>query len=224
MDDTDMPDTRGTGHLAREIADQLEDFCEVRGVSRHQLLRDPRVPMTKNNSANVIHVVASQVSIAELAEFVAAAMVREFVPGSDPGLCVAARPGDGMAAFGRKAKRFLVTVEGALASVCGAKVIARALAGTGDGVIGAVAGVGLASGGNDGRFVRIGAVRELADNVGIQELTRAGVQEVRTLNGTRIKAGRVLSGGKIRPEIMEHRPVVLVKEDGAGAWLPVRRD
>ena len=55
LDDTDMLDTRGTGHLAREIAAQLAETYPLIGVTRHQLSSDPRVPCTHKNSSAVIH-------------------------------------------------------------------------------------------------------------------------------------------------------------------------
>ena len=55
LDDTDVLESRGTGHLAREIARSLKADYDVQGVTRHQLLVDPRVPCTKNNSCAAIH-------------------------------------------------------------------------------------------------------------------------------------------------------------------------
>ena len=54
LDDTDTLESRGTGHLARQIAAALAADYAVLGVVRHQLLRDPRVPCTKNNSSAAI--------------------------------------------------------------------------------------------------------------------------------------------------------------------------
>mgnify|MGYP000273024857 CR=1 FL=1 len=51
LDDTDNLESRGTGHLARQIAATLSADYSVLGVTRHQLLLDPRVPCTKNNSS-----------------------------------------------------------------------------------------------------------------------------------------------------------------------------
>jgi hypothetical protein len=42
IDDTDMVDTRGTGHLARDLAAALEEDFDILAVTRHQLLDDPR--------------------------------------------------------------------------------------------------------------------------------------------------------------------------------------
>ena len=55
LDDTDTLESRGTGHLARQVAAVLSSDCFVLGVTRHQLLLDSRVPYTaKNSSAAVV--------------------------------------------------------------------------------------------------------------------------------------------------------------------------
>ena len=54
LDDTDVLESRGTGHLARQIAAALATEYQVLGVTRHQLLLDPRVPCTRNNSCAAI--------------------------------------------------------------------------------------------------------------------------------------------------------------------------
>ena len=224
LDDTDMPGTRGTGHLARQIACELSGRCDVRGVSRHQLLRDPRVPMTKNNSANVIHIVETAISIHDLAGIVEDAIHRDFFEGSDPGLCVASEPSAAMTAFGQRAKASLVTQEDARSSVADAEAVARSVGGTGDGIIGAVAGVGLAASGNDGRFVQIGSIRDLTGALDVNDLLQAGIVSVRTLDGSPVTAGQVLDCDKVRPEIIEHQSVVIVSLTEHGAWQAVRRD
>jgi len=54
LDDTDTLESRGTGRLARRIAAALAADYSVLGVTRHQLLVDPRVPCTRNNSSAAI--------------------------------------------------------------------------------------------------------------------------------------------------------------------------
>jgi hypothetical protein len=54
LDDTDNLESRGTGWLARDIAAELSADYPVVGVTRHQLLVDPRVPYTSHNSSAAI--------------------------------------------------------------------------------------------------------------------------------------------------------------------------
>ena len=95
LDDTDIRTSPGTGHLTREIASILAGRFPLGGVTRHQLLDDPRVPMTAKNSANVIHLrlaSSTSVDLPQLADEVTSMMQARFQPGSDPGLCLAVDP------------------------------------------------------------------------------------------------------------------------------------
>lgn len=224
MDDTDMPDTRGTGQLARHIAGCLAEHSEVRGVSRHQLLRDPRVPMTKNNSANVIHLKNTARTPEELFEEVRALMLEQFIQGSDPGLCVLTRPHPAPTHFGERAKRELVTQADATDAYTEAGAIANVLRGSGDGLIGAVAGVGLASTGNDGRFVQIARIRELTGSVSVADVIAAGVARVETLDGVPVEEGTISGCEKLRPELCNGAPVIIVTPTSPTTWAMVRRD
>ena len=60
IDDTDNETSIGTGRLARMLGDYLEEQgCgQVRGVTRHQLLVDPRIPYTSHNSAAAMALMA----------------------------------------------------------------------------------------------------------------------------------------------------------------------
>jgi tRNA(Ile2) C34 agmatinyltransferase TiaS len=105
LDDTDILNSPGTGHHARRIAAALANRWPVRGITRHQLLLDPRVPMTAKNSANVIHleVNEAELNLVSLTEEVAAMLLAEFQPGSDPG-CVSPSLSLGVSEFGRRTK------------------------------------------------------------------------------------------------------------------------
>lgn len=69
----------------------------VRGVTRHQLLVDPRMPYTSHNSCNVVHLrIDRDVDLVALADAVQLVMLADLQPGSDPGLCVAQTVSPGM--------------------------------------------------------------------------------------------------------------------------------
>jgi len=162
LDDTDNADSRGTGRLARDIAATLAKRYKVFAVTRHQLLVDPRVPYTSHNSCAALHLAEDgAVDLAALADQVQSLMLADWQDGSDPGLCVARVVEPAMTEFGLRAKRDVVrrAEAHAVAEQCGC--VLRGLGGTNDGVIGALAGVGLAVTGNDGRFLLIGQSREL---------------------------------------------------------------
>jgi hypothetical protein len=98
-----------------------------------------------------------------------------------------------------------------------------ALGGTGGGIIGALAGAILAAGGDDGRFVEIGRVRELTGEVTVAALLAAGIQEVRSSDGETATAALVDTlGGRVRPQLRGGRAVLLV-ERARGGWRVVEQ-
>jgi tRNA(Ile2) C34 agmatinyltransferase TiaS len=225
IDDTDIVDSPGTGRLARDLAATLAERWPLIGITRHQLLNDPRVPMTARNSANVLHleVEASAVDLTQLADEVAALMLARFQPGSDPGLCLAFGMPQPAIEFGYRTKTTLVTQEEArlLADTHG--LILRALGGTGGGIIGALAAVALASTGEDGRFIAIGQIRELRGVQPVEAVTAAGVSGVQTLAGQVISSGLIETEDKIRPALIGGEAVLLVEPAGR-QWRVIRRD
>jgi len=225
MDDTDVLGSEvGTGQLARMVMDGLaRDHIIGSGVSRHQLLFDRRIPYTAKNSANVIHLLADQVDLPALADHAAAIMQAHYQPGSDPGLCVGYEIPAGIAAFGQRAKQEIVTQEEALALARQYYLILRGLGGTNGGVIGALAGVGLASSGEDGRFTLIGRSRDIRGMASIADILGAGVASVRTVQGEAIAQGEVDCGDKIRPSLRGGQAVLFV-EAVNGHWRALRLD
>jgi tRNA(Ile2) C34 agmatinyltransferase TiaS len=223
LDDTDTLESRGTGHLARQIAATLAEDYAVLGVTRHQLLVDPRVPCTKKNSCAAIALdVDGGPAPTVLLERVRALMLADFQPGSDPGLCVAFTAPAAIVEFGRLAQRELVTQEEARALAAGYAVQLVGLGGDEGGVIGALAAVGLAATGDDGRYVQVGRSRELDGLQSVQAVLAAGVAAVRTRDGVPVTEGLVCVD-KLRPARRGGRPVAVVEWVGEH-WQPVKLD
>ena len=224
MDDTDNLDSRGTGRLAREIAQDLSRDFSVMGVTRHQLLVDPRIPYTSHNSCAAIGLEATEpVDLAELFERVKTLMLAGFVYGSDPGLCVAGAPAAvTLTEFGRRAQRQVLSQAEAraLAETCG--VLLAGLGGSQDGVIGALSAVGLAAGGEDGRYLLVGCSRDLMGMQEVSALLQAGISSVLTLDGQPVTRGLV-QAEKLRPARRGGRPVLYVEWQD-DHWQPLKLD
>ncbi len=223
LDDTDNLESRGTGHLARQIAAALAVDYPVLGVTRHQLLLDPRVPYTKKNSSSAIALdVNGKLDPAVLLGRVRALMLADFQPGSDPGLCVARAVPATITKFGWLAQRQVVTQKEAreLAAVHDISLVG--LGGDEDGVIGALAAVGLAASGDDGRYVLVGRSRELAGLQPVSALLEAGIAAVQTLDGQTVVEG-VVQSNKLRPARRGGRPIAVVEWAGE-CWLPLKLD
>ena len=222
LDDTDNKESRGTGYLARQIAASLSETGAVVGVTRHQLLVDPRVPYTSHNSSAAIHLEANGgIDLSVLFDRVRRFMLADFQPGSDPGLCIAAGDvPDAIVEFGRRAQKEVVTQTQARQLASGVGFRLQGLGGSEDGVIGALAAVGLAACGEDGRYLLVGRIRELAGLQPVQALLSAGVVAVKTLDGKPVEQGMVLAD-KLRPARRSGMPVQYVDWQ-VDHWQPVK--
>jgi len=223
LDDTDILDSRGTGHLARSIAAELAADHIVLGVIRHQLLRDPRVPCTKNNSsATIVLDGDTAIDPAALLERVRRIMQDNFQPGSDPGLCLATSVPAAITDFGRRTQHELVTQAEARALALAHGLSLLGLGGTEGGVIGALAAVGLAAGGEDGRYVLVGRCRELSGLQPVHALLAAGIVAVQTPDGQPVTDGLVQTD-RLRPARRGGQPIAFVEWNGE-CWIPLKLD
>ncbi|MFA7198738.1 MAG: ABC transporter substrate-binding protein [Methanoculleus sp.] len=217
IDDTDTRESRGTGRLARAIAAELAHSYTVTGVTRHQLFVHPAVPYTSHNSSAVIHIQdTGNGTAADI--FVAAKelMLADFIEGSDPGICVAADRninGD-LSRFGFSAKASVVTQDQARGLARQAGIRLEGLGGTEDGVIGALAGVGLAASGNDGRFIQKGTNRDLSGSQTVTAILASGVDRVMTRDGTAVGEGTISLRKFPKPACVGGKAVLFVEADG----------
>lgn len=225
IDDTDMPESRGTGYLARELGVLLaEDGAESLGITRHQLFVDPRIPYTSHNSAACIALRTAR-TVAALARIAGTALASRAAPGSDPGLCVivADAVGPDIVAFGERAKREIVTADEAraLAAARGAHLSSHG--GTGLGIIGALAATGLRAGGNDGRFLELHGIRALEGTPTVARLRHSGIDAF-AVAGDPVQIGedeRIDVGDWCRPVLLGGHATLLIEEvagDGAIRW------
>lgn len=226
LDDTDNLQSRGTGRLARQIAGDLVQayaVCGGRlvGVTRHQLLVDPRVPYTSHNSsATIVLEIPGTADLALIFDQVRAWMLADFQPGSDPGLCVTDRVPAEVTAFGCLAQREVVTQAQARTLARQHALLLEGLGGTQDGVIGALSAVGLAASGDDGRYLLLGRLREMSGLQPVETVLQAGVSAVCTLEGRMVHEGLV-QADKLRPARRGGRPVLFVEWQGE-SWAPLK--
>lgn len=209
--------------MAREIASNLAQSLTLLGIIRHQLFHDPRVPYTSHNSCAVILVEApSHTDLAALERQVRTLMLADFQPGSDPGLCLADQIDTEVINFGLRAQGNVVTQEEARGLAQRKGILLNGLGGTEDGVIGALAGVGLAASGNDGRYILIGNARELSGLQTVDTILKTGITAVRTLQDEPVTEGLILAE-KLRPARRNGKPVIYVewKEE---YWQPLKLD
>lgn len=216
IDDTDNLESRGTGHRVRELADWLNTnhLAEPLGITRHQLLVDPRIPYTSHNSSACLAVEM------ERAEDVWNA-ARQFLlltsaTGSDVGLCLTSWDSitEEVLAFGRRAKLEVLTMLEAQETASRSKIRSEGLTGTGGGVIGALAGVGLHRAGNDGRFLWLPGLRDLKGKYPIEEILAKGhIERVCTMDEAELSFENIIDVGEwVRPVLKNGKSTLYVEE------------
>lgn len=229
IDDTDTLDDPGTNQLARHLVRELAGKFRGRMILRHQLLEDPRVPCTKKNGcASIQFEPVGNTTARQLTDSICPIM-RAWCPrGSDPGLCVAEAVPAAVVEWGLRSQRELVTQANARRIADENGIFLTGLGGTEDGVIGALAAVGLMATRNDGRVVYFAAAGEDWYNVTgclpVSEILSRGVDEVRTTEGgSLLTSGAVDIGKRLRPNYRNGKIVLYVARTDSPHWEAVRK-
>jgi hypothetical protein len=218
IDDTDSLEEKSTGKLAQAIIERIEErgIGECSFITRHQLYFHPAIPYTSHNSAMCFAVEHTDSIYEPLRDLAADLLLNESAEGSDPGLCIVEMEklkDKGMLMdYGRMAKREILTKELAYETADKLGVHLSEHGGTGGGVIGALAGVGLRLTGSDGRIRgkikfpslgNISTVKDILDN--------STIDEVRSLEGDLIPEDvKVILGEKIKTVFLDYKEVLLI--------------
>ena len=227
IDDTDIVGSPGTNQLARLIVNRVGALGAGAIICRHQLFVDPRVPYTSGNgSASIQLPHGGGVPREALIAAVRATMRDWYVEGSDPGLAVASRVSPEMTAFAAHVKTDLATQDEARSVASRAGCHLEGLGGTHQGIIGALAAVALAAGGEDGRVVHRDGWPWPDGLRGVQPAAaiRARGVEIRSAAAEAFTDGAIDVGKHLRPNWRGGRVVLLVEPpDAAGApWRAQR--
>jgi hypothetical protein len=219
IDDTDILGSRGTGALASElIADiQNEEWGKCSPISRHQLFVHPDIPFTSHNSAMCFEADIDEKYLDTIIAYGRDFLVRESADGSDPGFCVAVpdrlvEPGL-LLAYGYRCKQAVIPKDEAYALAEQLGIHLSEHGGTGQGVIGALAGVGLRLGGSDGRIRGKYHIAPPGSKVTVAEiLDKTGVDLVKSTDGHVLSSGEnVRVGEKVKSVLHHAKNVLLVR-------------
>jgi hypothetical protein len=233
VDDTDILNGPfGTGRVARDMAEQLEKLGlgHTFGVIRYQLLVDPRIHYTSHNSAKCVEF-ESEAPIILLHEICANFLKQIYLEGSDPGLCTCAEEqlSSKIISFGGSAQRELVTREKAIQLAETSGVLLSELGGTGEGIIGALAAVGLRGAGDGGRYVQLDGIRDITGLVTVGSiLANTAITAVVDEDGRPVKINELIdSQDWIKPNVIAGKPVLRIRlqntNDGSRIWETVEQ-
>ncbi|BCG57275.1 hypothetical protein [Paenibacillus sp. URB8-2] len=232
IDDTDNFTTKGikgTGDLAKNIARAIKSngWGNSSRITRHQLLLHEDIPYTSHNSSMCFEAEIDPQYLQAVIDFSVQHLETESEPEADPGLCVIIpdRLADPVRLidYGYRAKREVLDKNDAyvLASELGIHLSEHG--GTGQGVIGAMAGAGLRLGGNDGSFKDKHKVGEPGTILTAAELCAlAGVDGIRSLDGALLGGdATVVVGNMVKSILSEGQAVIPVQPLETGEQAPV---
>lgn len=229
IDDTDVVGSPGTNQLARAIVKELAGRCRCLRIVRHQLFEHPAVPCTsKNGSASIVMERVGSTDVPEVIAAAKARMLAWFVSGSDPGLCVTAEVPRSVSDFGRRCQTELLRQDDARSLAAEVGICLLGLGGTEDGVIGALAAVGLAATGDDGRVVQNGQWPDDLSGPQPAELLCSRGVAIRLLDtGEPVNRGQIDVGKHLRPNCRSGGPVLFVRRGpgetgGTADYIAVR--
>lgn len=225
IDDTDNDTSPGTGRLARRLSSELQERgMRPLGVTRHQFLVDPAIPYTSHNSGACIAVVSAHGL--EPTTFAFDFVARHSAKGSDPGVCIAWASGvsPSVVRFAHDATENVLEMEDAYRVAKSASIELRGLGGSCQGVIGALACVGLRAEGSEGRFIDLPGLRELPRYVDAETYENIGIKVQYRSSREPDPKDRYDTLGWVRPRLVDGEPVLELewsKENDV--WVPVDR-
>lgn len=235
IDDTDELHGIGTGKLAQMLAEaiQVKGWGVCQPISRHQLYVHPDIPYTSHNSAMCFTAKLEARYLEEMIDYAAVFLKEKSAAVADPGLCVVnlqtLTDPESLIVFGHKAKENVLKKEEAYNLAKKLQIHLSEHGGTGQGVIGALAGTGLRLSGNDGRFKGRHEI-ETVDGMALVEdiLAQSTIDEVRTSEGYVLGTEEKVSlEGKIKSVLLDGKSVLLVRkrnEESDVQWINYSRE
>ncbi|MDD2620900.1 MAG: hypothetical protein PHC92_09565 [Syntrophomonadaceae bacterium] len=222
IDDTDSLEIGATGRSANELRKLIKDrgWGKTQAVTRHQLLLHSDIPYTSHNSSMCFIADIREDCCDELIAAAGEYLETTSAPGSDPGLCVAIdhqiKELDSLMSFGFKAKEEILNKEVAYKTAVKCNIHLSEHGGTGDGIIGALAGIALRMSGNDGRFQGRTELKEPGEMMAIGDvLAHSDIDEVQSIEGELLAADETLIlGEKIKSVLLDGKKKLLVYREG----------
>lgn len=221
IDDTDQKDWPGTGHLLEKIRKNITEngWGITDCITRHQLFVHPSVPYTSHNSVMCFAGEISQKEkIEDIIDLTISYLKRESAPEADPGLCVVfpeeLKNPEKLITFGKKAKKEKLFKKDAYKLAEQLSIYLSEHGGTGDGIIGALAGTGLRLSGNDGRFRGKLFILDEKTKYSVGNLYKYnGIDKICSEEGELPASEEyVFLSGKVKTVLRENQSVLLVKK------------
>jgi hypothetical protein len=217
IDDTDDIGTKGTGDIAQDIINQIveSNLGTCSRITRHQLFVHEDIPYTSHNSSMCFEVNGKALDMQEIKRVAEIVIDRESAEASDPGLCILKFDEEEdyskLITYGIAAKIEVLNKEGAYVLADEFDLFLNEYGGTGDGIIGALAGVGLRLSGGDGRHK--GRINIPIGKYNVKELMQHEfIDRVKTVAGSTLNDDEYVHiGDKVKTVFLNHNSVLLVE-------------
>lgn len=230
IDDTDDLQSYSTGIIAENLKDILKENlnCNCSAVVRHQLLLDKRIRYTSHNSAMSFQIESDKEIYNDIIALSIKFIKENHAETSDPGLCVASELSleskQELIEFGFTAKKEVIQIEAAYKLAQKLNIHLSEHGGTGEGVIGALAAVGLRLSGNDGKFRSTSKIHINSEEMSVKTLLKSGeIDLVCDINGAEVnKSEYIHIKDRIKRIIKDNKAVLLVKKikvDDKELWV-----
>ena len=231
IDDTDNIDSIGTGEILENLCAALHTagFGEGGFVTRHQLYIHEDIAYTSHNSSMCCEVVINDKDLDKVIAFAGAYLQQHSADGSDPGLCIAAADLDKideLVNFGLRAKQEVLTQDAAfaVAKLYGCHVHLSNHGGNGDGVIGALAGVGLRFCGMDGKVKGKLQPEIPGERMSLTDFChKYGIQRVIDENNNEISGSEDVIFAEETKAIFRYGQTTVCVKKTADGWQPLGR-
>ncbi len=218
LDDTDSLKGSSTGELALRLGLTLQSvgLGRLDSVTRHQLFTSPLVARTTRNSAVCLTLEADTSKSKEIEMACRTFLLREYSSGSNAGYAFASwiQVTFELANWARLVKSQKVTRAEAIGQARTSGIAVAGLCGTGDGVIGAVAAIGLRYRGEDGRFLWLPGLDEAVGTLPYSDLmSLVPFDRIENLRGRIPRpTDKIALGQEFQAVLREGRCVLLVEE------------
>jgi hypothetical protein len=220
IDDTDNEESIGTGRLSRMLAVELsrKGLAGNIGITRHQLLVHPDIPYTSHNSCACIEAIARCAAMEEVAKVSRAFLIENYHETANPGLCVVNKDNvpDELNQFGYRAQREVIDIQEARELAKRLGVFVWWYGETGQGCVGSLAGIGLRSTGNDGRFIDLAGIRDLKGVMTVGNiLQQTAIHKVVSVSGEVLSDKEVVDTQDwVRPTLHNNQVVLFLTKNG----------
>lgn len=230
IDDTDeIGYHTSTGEICEEIRRHIMEHYDhlATPITRHQLFLHEDIPYTSHNSSMCFTAYLNEKEREEVTKFILEHVENISAPTSDPGVCIAfeheIRDLNALVRYGLDAKEKVLTKQSAYDIAQQQNLFLRELKNTGQGVIGAVAGIALRAHGNDGRIK--GKFRLDIPLIDVHTLLKNNlIDEIRLKSGEQISDDAlIITKDELKIVYLNHKCVLLVEKEG-DFYLPLGKE